>query len=764
LEGTAGFNTGSTISPCWNRNTDSLYHWGGGSAGTPSGGTGPAADRTTGSGNYVYVEATGGLANDTAILESPDIDMSALTAPELTFWLHMFSVQSNPVLRWEILSNNNWVLLDTLNGSQGNFWQEIKTDLSAYQGQTVRFRFITVKATGAAAFQGDVAIDDLSVQNVPSCAVATLPFLENFNGSNWQVGTGALNNGDAIDPCWSRLQSPQNRWTTGTGATPSANTGPLTDASGNGNYMYTEASRGAGRAWLTTPRLFLDTNKANPYLWFSYHLFGADIDTFDVEVNNGSGWQNQYRLLGAQQSASADAWLPDSVDLSAFSGDTIEIRFVGVSSNFAGDIAIDDIRVDESILPCAAPQNVALTNITPTSLDVSWTAGGAGIVISWYEQTAGPGSAQTVSNVGSPYTITGLTPNRTYILDLKDSCSANSLSASVLDTANTLACPLVSASLSYTATNLQVNFNAGASINADSLRWDFGDGNSGIGLNPSNTYPAAGSYTVTLIAFNNCGNADTVTLTILVCDVLSPAFTLSKNVDTIFYDASTTVGATGYIWDFGDGNMATGVSGNHQYSLTGSYTVTLRAFNACGDTLSNTQTINVCGAPVADWTYTILPPVNAGLRVQFDASLSQNAVSYAWDFGDGNTGTGVNPIHIYATPGLFYNVSLTVTNACADVGNKTFRLNQIGLKETSLAKPILVYPVPAQDYLIIEFDPKRPPETLTLINVSGAQVLSVIPGEWEVTYTLDVSLLAPGMYFLQVVSNHSTHSLPVIIE
>jgi PKD repeat protein len=764
LEGTGAFNDGSTISPCWNRSTDSLYHWGGGNAGTPSGGTGPGADRTTGGGNYVYVEATGGGANDTAILESPDIDMSALTAPELTFWLHLFSAQSNPVLRWEILSNNNWILLDSLNGSQGNFWQEIKTDLSAYQGQTVRFRFITVKATGGAAFQGDVSLDDLSVQNVPSCAVATLPFLENFNGSNWQNGTGALNNGDALDPCWDRLESPQNRWSTGTGATPSANTGPLTDASGNGNYVYTEASRGAGSAWLTTPRLYLDTNKANPYLWFSYHMYGADIDTFSVEVNAGSGWLSQYTLLAGQQTASADPWRLDSVDLSAFSGDTIEIRFIGASTNFAGDIAVDDIRVDESILPCAEPQNVLLTNSTATSLDVNWTAGGGTIVISWYEQTAGPGSAQTVSNVGSPFTITGLSPNSTYIVSLKDSCGANSVSTSISDTSATLPCPVVSASLSYNATNLQVNFNGGASANADSLRWDFGDGNSSIGLNPSNTYASAGSYTVTLIASNNCGNADTVTTTVIVCEVPNPAFTLNKNVDTLFYDASNTLGATGYLWDFGDGNTASGLNGNHQYSATGTYTVTLRAYNACGDTVATSQTIDVCGAPVADWTYNVLPPVNAGLRVQFDASLSQNAVTYTWDFGDGNTGTGVNPIHIYATPGLFYTVSLTVTNTCADLGNKTFRLNQIGLQEAPVTAPLQVYPVPATDQLIIEFDPKFAPRTFSLINAAGTQVLSVSPGAITDTYRLDVASLPSGVYFLQVISRENSQNVPVLIE
>lgn len=38
-------------------------------------------------------------------------------------------------------------------------------------------------------------------------------------------------------------------------------------------------------------------------------------------------------------------------------------------------------------------------------------------------------------------------------------------------------------------------------------------------------------------------------------------------------------------------------------------------------------------------------------------------VSYAWDFGDGTTGTGIQPNHVYAAAGT-YQVKMTVTNDC----------------------------------------------------------------------------------------------------
>lgn len=53
------------------------------------------------------------------------------------------------------------------------------------------------------------------------------------------------------------------------------------------------------------------------------------------------------------------------------------------------------------------------------------------------------------------------------------------------------------------------------------------------------------------------------------------------------------------------------------------------------------------------------------LFVSFDASCSSDldggSLTYSWDFGDGSTGTGLAPGHVYFTSG-FYNVTLTVTD------------------------------------------------------------------------------------------------------
>jgi serine protease len=65
-------------------------------------------------------------------------------------------------------------------------------------------------------------------------------------------------------------------------------------------------------------------------------------------------------------------------------------------------------------------------------------------------------------------------------------------------------------------------------------------------------------------------------------------------------------------------------------------------------------------APTASFTSSC-----TDLSCSFDGSGSSdsdgNIVSYAWDFGDNSTGSGVTPSHTYAAAGT-YDVTLTVTD------------------------------------------------------------------------------------------------------
>jgi PKD repeat protein len=70
--------------------------------------------------------------------------------------------------------------------------------------------------------------------------------------------------------------------------------------------------------------------------------------------------------------------------------------------------------------------------------------------------------------------------------------------------------------------------------------------------------------------------------------------------------------------------------------------------------------LNACAKPT-NGCYTYSPTaITNGTVVGFDASCSEGAISYNWDFGDGTyfTSTSVFTTHVFNVPGS-YNVKLT---------------------------------------------------------------------------------------------------------
>ena len=240
-----------------------------------------------------------------------------------------------------------------------------------------------------------------------------------------------------------------------------------------------------------------------------------------------------------------------------------------------------------------------------------------------------------------------------------------------------------SASFTYTPTrplvNQVVTFNASASTPDGgvivSYYWNFGDGNTANLTSPTTTHTflAVGNYTTTLTVTDSYGLSDSCTESINVVKTPSADFTFSPTYplvgETITFNASASKANSGtiisYSWNFGDGNYGTGQIATHVYVTYGSFIVTLNVTNS--ENLSDiiSKQVNVRQYPTASFTYTpSLPHVNA--TVTFNATASNprggTIVNYLWDFGDGQTGTGVTAAHAYATYGT-YLVNLQVTDS-----------------------------------------------------------------------------------------------------
>ncbi|TSA29485.1 MAG: PKD domain-containing protein [Bacteroidetes bacterium] len=128
-----------------------------------------------------------------------------------------------------------------------------------------------------------------------------------------------------------------------------------------------------------------------------------------------------------------------------------------------------------------------------------------------------------------------------------------------------------------------------------------------------------------------------------------------------FTDIST--GTTGpWLWQFGDGTSSSQQNPAHTYGQAGYFNVTLTigdSSTSCWDMTAQTVYVSdtTGGSCVADFEY--YPDSTGGYTIYFyDQSLGSIS-TWSWEFGDGQSASGQNPVHIYSQPGL-YTVCLTV--------------------------------------------------------------------------------------------------------
>ncbi len=216
---------------------------------------------------------------------------------------------------------------------------------------------------------------------------------------------------------------------------------------------------------------------------------------------------------------------------------------------------------------------------------------------------------------------------------------------------------------------LRVNF-VNSSTDALSYQWLYGDGtvSSTSEITHSHVYTQPGSYTVVLQATNSLTMTDTLTRTAYV--------TVSKPTPTALFDGIPTNGntpltvtfinsstnASSYLWDFGDGFSSKDANPAHTYTKSGVYTITLQASDGViTDTLVQPAYVEVTPpvSPLADFSASPLTGPTP-LSVTF-LNQSTNASSYLWDFGDGFSSKDANPVHTYASSGV-YTITLQASD------------------------------------------------------------------------------------------------------
>ncbi len=220
-----------------------------------------------------------------------------------------------------------------------------------------------------------------------------------------------------------------------------------------------------------------------------------------------------------------------------------------------------------------------------------------------------------------------------------------------------------------------VSFDGSGSSDPDGFvagfSWNFGDGETGSGGLVQHTYTGAGTYTVTLTVTDNDDQMASCTSTATIngpplCDA-DGTYSGQVNQDIVF-DGSGSTDPDGviasYLWVFGDGATAGGVSPTHAYATSGSFTVTLCVTDDGGLESCCATSANVAEDPppvcMAGGPYAGFPNTDIALDAS-GSSDNGSIVAYAWEFGDGATGTGEMVTHSYAATGTF-TVTLCVTD------------------------------------------------------------------------------------------------------
>jgi len=223
----------------------------------------------------------------------------------------------------------------------------------------------------------------------------------------------------------------------------------------------------------------------------------------------------------------------------------------------------------------------------------------------------------------------------------------------------------------YTCVNFNVNFTDESST--DGLHplakwiWDYGDGKTDT-LNGSpftHVYNVIDTFNIKLKVIDSYGCADTLTRTKGIITIPKPnaSFNVSDTINCFsnpvsFKDVSQGQ-VLGSAWQFGDGDTSSQSAPVHNYSLPGSYTVTLIVGNQKGCSDTAVQTIRVVPLPNVDAGLDTILCLGQSLTLQ-----PTGASVYTWTADASLSCTSCTTPLAHPLLSTKYFVSGTDTNRC----------------------------------------------------------------------------------------------------
>lgn len=320
-----------------------------------------------------------------------------------------------------------------------------------------------------------------------------------------------------------------------------------------------------------------------------------------------------------------------------------------------------------------------------------------GEVLNW-NWTLGDGSTASGQQVNHAFTANG---NYSVTLSVSDDKGATSGRTRTINVSETPENEDPVANFSFSCSERDCNFDARSSSDMDgdvtAWNWNFGDGGSATGQQVSHGFDSDGTFSVTVTVTDNDGANDSRSRSVAVSQTEEEPnqapfaeFSFSCNDAVCTFDAGASYDPDGdsvsWAWSLGDGSSASGEKVSHEFSSTGSYSVTLTVEDGNGSKDTRIKKVTVTAqsdneAPWAEFDYEC-----SELTCEFDAGPSRdpdgNLVNYQWSMGDGSTQDSMTVEHQFADAGR-YRVTLTVQD---DKGGTNSRTSTI---EVERDRPII---------------------------------------------------------------------------
>ncbi|WP_299433608.1 fibronectin type III domain-containing protein [uncultured Aquimarina sp.] len=278
-----------------------------------------------------------GFSNTVDVTTATPPDTQAPTAP--TGLAASNVAETTLTLSWNAATDNVGVTAYDVYQGSTNLGEATGTSTNI-TGLTADTAYLfSVKAKDAAgnesAFSNTVNVTTTGGSTGGGCTsgISSFPYAEGFENT-----LGA----------WTQSTADDINWTVDANGTPSSGTGPSSATQGS-YYIFVEASgNGTGypnkQAILNSPCYDL-SSLSEASLSFSYHMYGAtDMGSIAVEAStdDGATWTS----LWSESGNKGNSWLDASIDLAAYVGGGVQLRFNRITgSTWQADIAIDNLSL-----------------------------------------------------------------------------------------------------------------------------------------------------------------------------------------------------------------------------------------------------------------------------------------------------------------------------------------------------------------------------------------------------------------------------------